>query len=217
MDGDFDGLGGSTPKRINRLHVAAANMGEQGTDGDLGRRDGNIDGGVLHQIHVAGAVDDGNGLAHPKPLGQGRGQNIGLFVVGQGAEDVGVGDVLSLQQVSVAGVAAQDDDAVLQGLGQIMVACGIALDDGHLVMCRDALRQLGADITATGDYDLAIRCLGSVEGADEARNVGAGGQKENLVIDLDKGCALRHDDLATPENGYHSALRVGDPARQDEQ
>ena len=112
---------------------------------------------------------------------------------------------------------AAEDKGTLQTFGQILATAGIPFNDLDLVMGLDALRQLLADIPASRDHDPVIGPPGLMEGTDEFGDVWADREEKNLVIYLDTRGALRHDDPATPVDGHQSALRVGNPARQNKQ
>jgi hypothetical protein len=97
---------------MNLGDIAAPDVGQQAADGGLLRRDRDInDAGRFHQIHVGHPVDQRHHLVGAHALGQHRRQNIGLVVIGHGAEHIHVLDVFLPQQIFVGGVALQHDGA----------------------------------------------------------------------------------------------------------
>ena len=105
----FDRLGRAATQRMHAHDVAAAHVREQRADRDLLRRQRDVDRAALHQLRVRRPVDQRHDLVTAEPLGEHRGQDVRLFGVGHGDEDVRAVDVLLEQQLLVGGVAVQHD------------------------------------------------------------------------------------------------------------
>jgi hypothetical protein len=205
----FQGFGGAPAQGMHHRHVAAPDVGEQGADGGLGRRQGDVDLAALEQVHVGGAVDQGDHLLGAQALRQQRRHDVVLVVVGEGAEHVHVLDVFLQQQVLVGGVAGQDQRA-LQDAGQALGILLVAVDQLHFIVGRfQAPGQTLADVAAAGDHDPAHALVAAAHFLHDCADVLGGGDEENLVAVLDHRAAFRHDGAVAAEDGRHAGIQSG--------
>src|SRR5471032_2438167 len=182
-------------------------MSQQGANGGQLRADGDVDIATLDQVDVGRVVDDGHHLLRPQPLGQQRGYDIGLVIVGQCQENIGVGDVLFHQQVAVRGAALQYDGAV-EGVGQMPAARRVHLDDLYLVAAFDGFGQALADLPTAGDDDAFVGLVQPAHFAHDRANIRFGGDEKYFVVGLDHGIALGQDRPVAPENRRHAGFYI---------
>ena len=123
MNDGFERFRRSSAQRMHPHHIAPAHVSQERADGDGLRRDGDIDAAAFHELGVGRLVDERHHFVRAQSLGEHRRQNVGLFRVRQGGEDVRAVDVLLDQQLLVRGVAVQDD-GVLEKLRH--PACALA-------------------------------------------------------------------------------------------
>ena len=138
-------LRGAPAQAVHLGHVAAADIGQQGTDGDLGRRQADVDRPPLRHFGIGAAVDQRHYAPAAEALGQRRGHDVVLVVAGQGEKHFHLFDVLLGQQIFVGGVAAQYQrlpEADGNGFG----ALRIAFDQLDLNLRPERLRHPRADI-----------------------------------------------------------------------
>ena len=207
MGNRLDGLGGAAAQGVNADDVATAHVGQQGADGGQLRADGDVDLPALHQVDVGRVVDQGHHLARAQALGQQRGHDVGFIVVGQGQEDVGVGDALFQQQVAVRGTALQHDGA-FQAVGQVAAAGRITLDDLHLVTAFDGLGQAFTDVAAAGDDDAFVAVFQAAHLAHHRADMALGGDEEDFVVGLDHRIALGQNRPIATEDRRHTGVDV---------
>src|SRR5690554_3469388 len=131
MGNGLDGFGRTAPQRMHADHIALAYMGQQYAECCQLRTDGDVDGTALHQIDIGRIVDDGHHLAHSDALGQQAGHDVGVIIVGDCNEQVGLVDVFFQQQIAVGGAAVQHHAAV-QMVRQMAAAGRVELDDFDL-------------------------------------------------------------------------------------
>jgi hypothetical protein len=117
---------------------------EQGADGGLRRRNGDVDLAALQQVYVGAAVDERDHLTRPHALREQRAHDVVLVVVGECAEDVHVADVLLLEQLLVGDIADKHERPVELG-GKPLGLGFVELDDLDVVavsICRARRRPM---------------------------------------------------------------------------
>ena len=204
----FNGFGGAAPQGVDVHHVATAYVAEQAADGGLLGRNGDIDVVPLHQIHIGRVGDQGHDFACAQPLGQQRSHDVGLVVVGQGAEYIGVFDVGLEQFVAVGGEALQYHGLV-QFFSKPLGAFRIAFQDFDVVASLDGLGQAVADVAAAGDDHALVVVLKTTQFAHDGADVVLGCNKEHFVIGFDNGVAFRNDGAPATEDGRHTGVHIG--------
>ncbi len=201
----LDSLGRTAAQGMHSNHMALADMGEQRTDGDLLRADRHIDPVGLDQVDIRRAVDQGNHLVRPHPLGQHGREDIGFVVVGQGAVDVGLADALFVQQILVGTVTDQHDGRV-ELFGDLLGAGRVALDDLEVMIALQALGQAGADIAAAGEQDPVDRFAQLAQLRHDRRDIARGRKEEDDIVDLDPRIAPGNDRLVAAKDGRDPGL-----------
>src|SRR5256884_6002237 len=131
-----------------------------------------------------------------------------LLRVRHGGKYVGAVDVLLDQQLLVRRIAVQHD-GVLEQLRDLARAPHVALDELHLVVLLQRLRQPEADVAAAGDHHPAHGVVFLAQLIHYAPDVVARGQKEYLVAVLDDGVALRLHAAAAAIDRYEPHFRLG--------
>ncbi len=192
MDDGFDGFGSPVAQRMHAHHVAAAYMREQGADRYLLRRQRHVDRAALHEFGVSRTIDERHHLAAAQALGEHRRQNVRFFRVRDGDEHIGAIDVFFQQQFFVGGIAVQDD-RVTQTFGDAAGAPLIALDQFHLVIVLEPLRQSKADIAATCDDDAAHGTPDALHLVHDQADVVGRSDEKNLIAMFDDGLGNRFD------------------------
>ena len=186
-------------------HVTAANMRQQGADGDLVRRNRDVDQTAFDQVDIGGSIDQRHDLLGAHALGQHRRQDIGFVVVGEGAKHVHRLDILFQQQVGVGGVAEQDDGRI-QHRRQLACPFRKRLDHLDLVVALHQPRELPSDIAAAGEHDALVRLFQLAHFRNDGRDVFARGEKENLVAGLDDAFGGWLDRLAFAKYRRHAHI-----------
>ena len=204
----LQGLGGAPAQGMDLGDVGPAHVGQQGADGDLGRGNADVDGAALHHVGVGAPVDQGQHPLAAQALGQGGGHDVVFVVVGEGEEEVHLGDVLLLQQVLVRGVAAQHQ-GVAQARRDPFCPAAVVLHQLHL----QALLQGGghpvADVAAAGDHHPLHRPHHAPQLPQHRADVLAGGDDEDFVAGMDHRLALGNDGLVLAKEGGDAGIHLG--------
>ena len=101
-----------------------------------------------------------------------------------------------------------EDDGPLQGLGDLLAAVEVALDelDPEVVLRRAG--QPGADIAATGKDQALVGLFQALQLAHHGGDVTGRGDEEDLVVGLDDGVARRFDGPLLAIDGRDPGLHV---------
>ncbi len=139
-------------------------------------------------------------------LGQEAGQDVGLLVVSDADQDIGLQDALRGQQVEIAAVAL-DDQGALHRVGEGKGTLGVGVDefDGQVLFLVQQGGGGAADQPAAEDHDLFQFLLRFAHQGDDGGDVAGGGHDENLV-------AVEQDVVASGDDGLRAA-KDGDHAK----
>src|SRR5690554_1478268 len=207
-------LSGTSAQGVNGGHVATTHVGQQGADGGLLGRDGDIDDTALYQIHVGRVVDQRHHRPCPQPFGQHGRHDIGLVVIGQGAENIGIFNILFHQQITVGSVAMQYN-SVVQLACQQVAARQVTFYQFHLVVVFNGTGQACPDIAPAGDDDALVGAIQSTQLTHDRADIAPCRDEEHLVIGLDHGIPFRNHGVILAENGGNTGIDIGHVGAQE--
>lgn len=101
----------------------------------------------IDNIGVGVVVDQADHATRPEPLGEHGRQDIRLIVIGDGAEHIGILDVLADQQFLVRGFADQNGGA-FQLAGNLLGTLFVPFDDLDVIAAFQRLRHALAKMPA---------------------------------------------------------------------
>ncbi len=190
-------------------HGAGADVGEEGTERDLLRADGDVDAAVaFHQFRIGRAVDQCDHARTAHALGQHGREDVGFVVVGERAIHIGLIDVLLAQQVFIGAVTHQHDRVLKffgDGFGTLLRA--LQNLDAEFFFQRPCQRY--ADVAAAGDQDAAHRFVLGAQCIHHRADVAAVGEEEHVIVGFDVGRCLGNDRVAMTIDGGHAHIGAG--------
>src|SRR5699024_2157686 len=141
-------------------------------------------------------------------LGLHGGQNVHFLVIGQGAEYIGVVDILFPQQAFVGCVAVQYRGPV-ETFGQRRGPAVVAIDQFDLAAFFQFFGEARADVAAAGNHDPLDRARCALQFAHDFLDVRFRGDEENRIVGVGDGLPARHHRLATAVNGNDTRVDAG--------
>ena len=154
----LDHLAEILPERIEGRDRAVAHMAQNGRDRDGARADDRIDAQGRQHVLIGGLVHQGDGPGAALALGQNRGEDVRLVIVGDGDDRLGTLDIGLDQHLLVEGIALDHHGGVAELAGDELGPLPRMLD--HLErdvrgITGDPAGQVQADIAAAHDHDAA--------------------------------------------------------------
>ena len=190
---------------MDGFHVAAPDVRQNRADGHQVGRHGDVDGVPLQQIHIAGAVDDGDNAFRTEAFGQHAGHDVVFVVVGERAEHVDFVDVFAFEQAFVGGGAVQHQGAV-EVFRKPFGAFFVDFDDFHIEAVFQLAAEAEADLAAAGNHHAPRGLLLRAQFAQHFGHLQSGGGHEYFIALLNHGLRRGHNQLVVAVDGADLAV-----------
>ena len=205
MHNGFDDFRRAAPQGIDGGDVAAAHMGEHAADGDLVRRNDDVQLVASEQVHIAGAVDDADDAFRAEVFGEQACHDIVFVVVGERAEYVDFVDVFAREQAFIGGRAVQYQ-RVVQLLGKPFGALGVVFDDFDVEFVFHFFRKPKAHVAAARNHHAVVGLVVFKQHIHHRRHVFGINHKGDFVAFFDDGFRLRHNQACVAVDGGDLAI-----------
>jgi hypothetical protein len=166
-----------------------------------------VDRSDLREVGIRRPADQRHDTARAEPLREHRREDVRFLRVRERTEHVDAVDVFLDQQLLVRRVA-HEHERVAEVLRDVPGALRLALDDLHLVLLVERLREPEADVAAARDHDALDRVLRASASPHDDADVLRRRDEEHLVAVEDLGVAIGLDALALAVHRRDTRLAV---------